>query len=177
MHETSRRMALGGLLSALAVVILLLGGLIPLATFCCPMLAILVLLPLLSEGGPKLAATAWAAVSLIALLSVPDRELTLFYVFFGLYPLLQPRLDRIPRRPLRILCKLLYCSASLAALYALLLFLFRLEALWQEFRTASLALTLVTFAMANFAFLLLDELIRRVRRLWERKLRRRFFRS
>ena len=34
--NASRRMALCGMLTALAVVILLLGGLLPLATFCAP---------------------------------------------------------------------------------------------------------------------------------------------
>ena len=177
MHQKSRQMALCGLLTALAVVILLLGGLIPLATFCCPMLAILVLLPLRLECGSRLAATSWAAVSLIALLLVPDRELTMFYVFFGVYPLVKPAVDRLPSRVLRVLVKLLYCSAALAVSYALLIFLFRLEAILAEFQTASLALTLATFAMANVAFLLLDELILRVEALWVRKLRSRFFRG
>ena len=42
-------MALCGLMAALSIVILLLGGLIPLATFACPMLAMICLLPVLRE--------------------------------------------------------------------------------------------------------------------------------
>lgn len=177
MHIKSRQMALGGILTALAVVILLLGGLIPLATFCCPMLAILVLLPVQAECGSRMAATAWAAVSLIALLMVPDRELTLFYVFFGCYPLVKPVLDRIRLRAIRILCKLMYCSVALAVIYALLILLFRLDAILAEFQAASLVLTLTTFVMANVTFLLLDELILRMNWTWRHKLRKRFFRS
>ena len=175
MRLQSRQMALSGVLSALAVVILLLGGLIPLATFCYPMLAILVLLPLREECGPRIAATAWAAVSLLTLLLVPDRELGLFYIFFGWYPLLQPYVDRLSSRCLRLLCKLLFCTLSILALYAILLFVFQLEALAAELKGASLALTLVTLAMGNVAFLLLDELLRRFSFLWNRRLRKRFF--
>ena len=36
---TAAQVALCGLLGALAVVIMLLGGIIPVATFCCPVLA------------------------------------------------------------------------------------------------------------------------------------------
>ncbi len=177
MHVKSRQIALSGVLAALAVVILLLGGLIPLATFCCPMLAIVVLLPILSECGAQIAATAWAAVSLLALMMVPDRELTLFYVFFGIYPVLKPHVDKLSSRLFRLLCKLLYCSLAIAAIYALLIFLFRLDVILEEFRTASLALTAATFVMANITFLLLDELIVRVEWLWKHKLRKRLFRS
>ena len=177
MHTQSRQMALSGVLTALAVVILLLGGLIPLATFCCPMLAILILLPVQAECGRRLAATAWAAVSLLGLLLVPDRELTLFYVFFGCYPLVKPALDRIRLRAVRILCKLLYCSAALVIIYALLILLFQLDAVLAELQAASLVLTLATFVMANVAFLLLDELILRMDWTWHHRLRKRFFRG
>lgn len=41
----SRQMALCGVLSALAVVFLLLGSVIPAATFCAPILAMIALFP------------------------------------------------------------------------------------------------------------------------------------
>ena len=45
----SREIALCGMLNALAVVLMNLGCLVPLATFCTPLLAMLVLLPVLEE--------------------------------------------------------------------------------------------------------------------------------
>lgn len=175
MHQKSRQMALSGVLAALAVVVLLLGGLIPLATFCCPMLAILILLPVQAECGSRIAGTAWAAVSLLALLMVADRELSMFYVFFGWYPLLKPHIDRRASRMIRVLCKLLFCSVSMAAIYALLIFLFQLDAILAEFQAASLLLNAATLILANITFLLMDTLIERVQLLWTRKLRNRFF--
>ena len=41
--------ALGGVLAALAVVFLTLGGMVPMATYACPMLASILLIPLRSE--------------------------------------------------------------------------------------------------------------------------------
>lgn len=175
MYQKSRQMALSGVLAALAAVILLLGGLIPLATFCCPMLAILILLPVQAECGPRMAGTAWAAVSLIALLMVPDRELSMFYVFFGWYPLLKPHVDQCTSHLVRILCKLLFCSLSIAAIYALLIFIFQLDAILAEFQAASFLLNAATLVLANITFLLMDTLITRVQLLWKHKLRKRFF--
>ena len=47
----SRSLALSGVLAALAVVLLCLGGVIPGAVFCAPILAMSVLLPVLEELG------------------------------------------------------------------------------------------------------------------------------
>ena len=52
----STEIALCGMMTALAVVILCLGGLIPAATFCCPVLASLVLLPVMQRWGRRDAA-------------------------------------------------------------------------------------------------------------------------
>ena len=53
----SRRMALCGVLCALAASLLTLGGVIPIATFCAPVLAMAALLPVLEEYGPRAAGT------------------------------------------------------------------------------------------------------------------------
>lgn len=45
----SKRIALCGVLCALGVVLMMLGGLFPLATFCSPALAALVLIPIIIE--------------------------------------------------------------------------------------------------------------------------------
>ena len=42
-HGSAKQMAFGGVMAALALVIMCLGGLIPIATFVCPMLCMLIL--------------------------------------------------------------------------------------------------------------------------------------
>ena len=58
---TARQLALCGVLTALAASVLMLGGMIPAATFAAPLLAMALLLPLLEEYGPRAAGTAYAA--------------------------------------------------------------------------------------------------------------------
>ena len=63
-QRQSRKMALCGMLTALSAALLAAGSLLPLATAACPMLAMLCLLPVLLDYGPKYALLVYAAVSL-----------------------------------------------------------------------------------------------------------------
>ena len=66
-------MALGGVLGALAVVIMCLGTLIPVGTYACPMLCAVVLQMVLKTCGSRIA-WAWSgAVALLGLLLAPDK--------------------------------------------------------------------------------------------------------
>lgn len=171
MRQSSRRMALCGVLCSLAVCLLLLGSVIPAATFCGPLLAMAALLPVLEELGPRAAGTAWAAVSILGLLLAADRELALVYLFFGWYPVLRPRINKLPSRPLRIAVKLAVCNGTVFLLYRLLGALLGLT----EDMTSPL-LAAATVVLANMTFFLADLALGRLTLLWRRKLRKRFFR-
>lgn len=171
MRQSSRRMALCGVLCSLAVCFLLLGSVIPAATFCGPLLAMAALLPVLEELGPRAAGTAWAAVSILGLLLAADRELALVYLFFGWYPVLRPRINKLSSRSLRIAVKLAVCNGTVFLLYRLLGALLGLT----EDMTSPL-LAAATVVLANMTFFLADLALGRLTLLWRRKLRKRFFR-
>lgn len=169
---SSRKLALCGLLTALAVTLLLLGGIIPLATFCAPMLAMVVLLPVLEEFGHRAAATAWGAATILALLLVPDRETALVFVFFGWYPILRPRLNRLPGRLPRLLAKLAVYGAVTVLLYGLVL---RLMGLTADLLAGTRLMNGLLLVLGSITFLALDRVLERLTVLWYRKLRKRFF--
>lgn len=168
----SRQIALCGVLSALAVVCLLLGGIIPAATFCAPLLAMVIVLPVLEEYGPKAAAMAYGAAAILSLLLVPDRELALLYACFGWYPILRPRVARIPSRLARLAVRLVICNAIIAVLYGLFL---RLLGLTADPTEGVLLWKAALLIMGNLVFLLLDLVLARMTLLWRQKLRKRFF--
>ena len=68
------RIAFGGVLAALAVVIMSMGTLIPVATYVCPMLSALILQLVLKTCGQRIAWGWYGAVSLLSLLLAPDKE-------------------------------------------------------------------------------------------------------
>ena len=164
----TKQIALGGVLAALAVVILLLGGVIPVGTYLAPMLASLPLIVLLAELPKSLCLGWYVIVALLGTLLCPDRETAFVFVFLGWYPAAKPTLDRLPRLP-RMVCKLLIFNAAVAALYALLILVLRLEALVQEARELGLPLLIVLLLLGSVTFLLYDRMLARLGALYRIK--------
>ena len=166
----STEIALCGMMTALAVVILCLGGLIPAATFCCPVLASLVLLPVMQRWGRRDAVLVWTASAVLGLLPGPDKEAAALYAALGYYPAIRAGLDR--KRPaLRWALKLLLFNGATIALYALLIFVLGLNALVEDAATGT-ALLIATLALGNVVFVIYDFLLKRLERVLAARKRR-----
>jgi hypothetical protein len=174
MRKNSQKMALCGLLTALASVCMLLGAVLPGALYCAPILAMLCLLPLQEEYGVPAALCAYGAAGALTLLLAPDKELALVFLFFGWYPALQPRLDRLRPRWLGWVLTLLILNGAAAALWALVLFVLRLD---EAAGLNSPWLWAALLALENGVFALSGRVLRRMRRLWHVRLRRLLLRN
>lgn len=87
--------ALGGIMAALSIVVMLLTGLIPMAEFAFPAIAGLFLIPVVVDIGYGGAWLTYGAVSLLAVLVAPSKECALYYILFlGCYPILKSLLER-----------------------------------------------------------------------------------
>lgn len=118
MKSTAKELALGGMFTALGVVFLCLGGIVPLALYACPILASAVLLPVRENCRRSVVWSCYAAIAVLGTLLGPDKESALLFVFLGYYPIVKPRFDAIRRRPLRLAAKLLLAIAAVGAEYA-----------------------------------------------------------
>ena len=74
MKQASRDLALCGVLCALAVAIMAMGTILPVATYCAPVLASMTLLPVLVLCGEKLSWAMFFASAMLSLLLAPDKE-------------------------------------------------------------------------------------------------------
>ena len=174
-QRKSWAMAYCGIVAALCVALMLLGAVIPIAMFIAPAVAGFLIATVCVECGLQMALTAYAAVSLLALLFVPDKEVALlFTVLLGYYPLVKPKFERIRPALLRGVCKLLLCNGAVLAMYGLIYLLVPMGSISQELRTTAMAATLVTLAMGNVAFLLYDRALHNMlmmyRLVWQPKL-------
>ena len=169
----ARPLALCGVLTALSAALLALGGVIPGMVFCAPILAMGALLPVLEELGPKAAGTAYAAVSILALLLAPDRETAFVYLFFGWYPILRPKIAALPSRPLRVLARIAVCSAAALLLYGLVL---RLMGLTADLLDSVWYFNAALLAAGNVVFLLTDSTLARLTSIWHWKLKKYLYR-
>ena len=159
-------MAYCGMAAALCVALMLLGTIIPIAMFIAPAVASFLIATVCMECGITMAWTAYAAVSLLGLLFVPDKEIALiFTVLLGYYPLVKPKFDRIRPRALQLVCKLLLCNAAVLAMYGLLLV--PAGSISQELKTTALVVSLATLAMGNVAFLLYDRALHNLLQVYQ----------
>lgn len=175
MGRKCHEIAFCGVSAALGTVLLLLGGLVPGATYCAPVLGMLPLLPVLSEYGRRSALGVYGVTALLALLLAPDKELAGVYLFLGYYPVLRPALERLHSRLVRLICKLAVFNAAVLALYFLLLRVLGLDMLETEFTEYSIPFLIALLGGGNLVFLLLDRALGQLMLLWRYRLRRLFF--
>ena len=149
-------MALGGILAALAVVIMSMGTLIPVATYVCPMLCCLILELVRKTCGARVAWAWYGAVAILGLLMAPDKEAAAVFGALGYYPIVKPRLDRLKGK---WLWKGLLFNGSVLALYWILMHLFGFHQIASEFAEMGNVLTFLTLALGNVVFFLLDRLL------------------
>ena len=147
------------MLAALAVVIMNLVGLIPVATFVCPMLCMMILTLVVRFCGRRIGWAWYGAVSILSVLLGPDKEAAAIFVFLGYYPLLKPALDRLKSGAV---LKLLFFNSVILLMYWLLINLFGLVQIAQEYRELGLVMTVVTLLMGNLIFFLLDRILARL---------------
>lgn len=155
-HAQAYTVALGGILAALAVVVMALGTLIPVATYVCPMLCALMLNGVLKTCGRRIAWAWYGAVAVLSLLLAPDKEAAIVFVFLGYYPIVKQRLDI---RKGRWLWKLLLFNASVLAAYWLMLHVLGLAALAEEFSRMGGVMLAALLVLGNVTFFLLDRLL------------------
>jgi hypothetical protein len=161
-RNSAKSIALGGVMAALAVVIMCMGGVIPVATYVCPVLCSMILAVVLRLTGRRIAWTWYVAVALLSVLLGPDKEAAAVFVFLGYYPIVKPWLDQ---RKVPFLWKLALFNLSIGVMYALLIYLFRLEQVIRDFSEFGLVLTLITLLLGNVTLFMLDILLSRIRRI------------
>ena len=150
--------ALGGVLAALAVVVMSMGTLIPVATYVCPMHCANLLQLVLKICGEKIAWAWYGAVSILALLMAPDKEAAAVFLALGYYPILKPKFDRKQGKGL---WKLAFFNAVILLTYWLLMHLFGFDQLAAEFSGMGILLTAVMLLLGNVTFFLMDALLGR----------------
>lgn len=163
MRSKAGPIALGGVLSALALVIMCLGGLIPVMTYVCPMLCLVLLSVVHQQCGTRIAWAWYGATAILALLMAPDKEAAMLLTFLGYYPILKPRLDAIRPAALAWVIKLVLMSISVGAAYALLIWVLGMDEIVADFKGAGILMAAAMWVMALLCLIGLDVVLGRLR--------------
>ena len=161
---------------ALGAAVMLLGGVIPAATFCCPAVAGLTLIPVALDCGRAHALSAWAAMGLLGLILCPDKEAALLLMFLGWYPVMKWPLERRFRRPWpRRLLKLMLWNACIAAMYALIFFVLRLDQIMADYQEMTRAMLVAMLLLGNLTLALYDVVLGRFALIYAARFRGKLF--
>lgn len=157
-NTPAKNIALGGMLAAVAVVLMAMGTLIPVATYVCPVLCAMLLQIVLKTCGKRMAWAWFGAVAVLSSLLAPDKEAAAVFAFLGYYPIVKPWLDG---RKLPWLWKGLLFNGMTALLYWLLMKVLGIEQLMSEFSAMGIGMLIACLVLGNVTFFLLDMLLSR----------------
>ena len=165
MQSKAYPIALGGMLAAVAVVLMCIGTIIPIATYAAPVLCMMVCQTVMKLCGGRIAWAWYGAVALLGLLMAPDKEAAAVFLVLGYYPIVKPRLDGLKGK---WLWEGLLFNGSILLLYWVLLNLIGVPQLMEEFSGMGVAMTAVLLSLGNVTFFLLDQVLsrKRKRKIW-----------
>lgn len=149
--QSSFRIALGGVLAALSLLLLYGGTLLPSGRI--GMVAVAGLVPAAGviSGGLAAGFLSYGAAALLGLLLLPDKGCALLYaIFFGLYPMVKYAIERLRKLPLELLLKLAFFNLILV------ICLFGFSALLFPLLPELMRTPLPLFAIGNVVFLVYD---------------------
>ena len=161
----SKQIALSGMIAALQIVLLLLGGVMWIFCYASPMFCGLIIIILNESAGKKYSLLAYVVCSIIAILFVPDKECALTYIFFfGYYPIIRDCFDKLPKA-LSVVLKFMLFNISIAASQLLLVFAFRIP-FDNSFGRWTIPMLVLSF---NFVFVFYEKLLPRFAKLYHIK--------
>ena len=156
MKKISYKVAVGGVVSSLCLLMMFLTGVFPLLGMAIPIYAGVLLLMIAYETDERWAALAYFAVSVLSMFITPDKEAALLFImFFGYYPTLRRWLERAVKSfALKWLIKFAVFNASIIAAYRLITDVLGIYDLVDEFGFLgdNMRLKLMIFANVTFVF-------------------------
>lgn len=158
MRSKAYPVALGGMLAAVAVVLMSIGTVLPVATYAAPVLCMMVGQVVLKICGSRIAWAWYGAVAILSLLLAPDKEAAAVFLVLGYYPIVKPKLDRIKGK---WLWKALLFNGSILLLYWILMKVIGMEQLLNDFDGMGLAMYVLLLVLGNLTFFLLDGILGR----------------
>lgn len=141
----SRKIAYGGILLALNIILLMLTNIIPINTLFLMGLASLPISIVIMEWGPKMGVAFYIGLVALSFIVMANKAQYILYIFtFGVYGLIKYGLERYKSIYTEYILKLLFANAVVMVLYFIL----------KEF--VFIPVNIITFVAFQIAFLIYD---------------------
>ena len=168
------KVAVGGVFSAIALVLMMLTGVFPFGTYAFPVIAGVMLIVIYLEFGFRWSMLVYGVISIMSVLFVSDKEAALFFLLlFGYYPVVKSFIERIKSKIVQYIIKLAIFNTAAVSVYFLMLFIFGMPA--DSFELFGVNIPLIFLIVGNFVFLIYDLAINVVVAQYLQKYRKFFF--
>ncbi|MCD7872779.1 MAG: hypothetical protein LUG21_05705 [Clostridiales bacterium] len=170
--KNSVRAAVGGLCTALSVVLMFLGGAIYIFTYAVPMLLGIVIITVNKTLGAKTALSVYFSTSVLSMILVAEKEIVLIYIlFFGYYPVLRSKIQKIKSLLLRILLKFILFNITLLIEEIICVYVFGIP--FFDGEAFSISIAAVFAVMMNIVFFMYEFMLKYFIVLYDKKLEKR----
>lgn len=134
MNKLSYKVSLGGIISALCILLMFLTAVFPPLNMTIPIFTGLLIAMVAIETSNAWAMASYGCVAILSMFTTPDKEAAvLFIMFFGYYPVLQRLLNKMKKRPLAFVIKLIVFNAAIIAAYAIIIRIFGMVDIFSDF--------------------------------------------
>jgi len=165
--KNTKNIALCGIVSALATVVMM-AAYFPYLTYAIPAIAGCLLIMIVVECGTKWAVVGYVVSGLLIML-VAEPEAKLLYIgFFGYYPIIKEKIEKIGKRWIEYIFKILLFNVAILAVYFIVINVLGMpiEDMGGTFKYGTLILLLV----GNVSFLVYDVAVTRLTALYFNRL-------
>lgn len=114
--KNTKNIALCGIVSALATVVMM-AAYFPYLTYAIPAISGCLLIVLVIECGAKWALVGYAVSGLLVLLAAEPEAKLLFIGFFGYYPIIKEKIEKLQKRWIEYILKVLIFNVAIVAIY------------------------------------------------------------
>lgn len=169
--KKTKLVALCGIIAAASVVVML-GSYIPFFTYAMPAVAGAFLIVIVLEANKKYAVADYAAVSILSLLLCEKESALCYALLFGFYPIVKGLIEKIDRRVVEWIIKIVLFNVMFTAILLLATYVFGIDA--EEMGDLGKYSAIIMYLLGNFMFVLYDIALTTVVSLYMRKYRESF---
>lgn len=155
--KISYKVSLGGIVSALCLVMMFLTAVIPPLNITLPLFAGMLISVVAIEISPSWAFVTYVVVSILSFFLTPDKEAAIFFaVLFGYYPILKDVTEKLKFKPLQWLIKIIIFNVAIVIIYQLTVKLLGTVDLIEEFGFMKQYMLPALLLIFNFILILYD---------------------
>ncbi|MBE6772256.1 MAG: hypothetical protein E7547_08980 [Ruminococcaceae bacterium] len=171
--KQSSKCAIGGIVSALSLVLMISVAVIPFLTYALPAVAGMLIIFIVCEIDKKWAFGVYCTVAILGMLLVPDKEVAVMYLaFFGYYPILKAMIESKFPLVIEWIIKIVAFAATMAGSYFLMIKFMGVTI--DETEEWGMMAYPILLGMGTFAFILYDIALTKMITLYIKKWQKHF---